>query len=246
MQNNQDGDPDSSFFRSNQSIRSASGSITGRRLAVGLGDAERERQYLPLLADSGEFTVVERSLAADQLLTCLREHRADAALIAFDLHRLNSSMLADLVRTHVPLVLLTAASDRRSWESFPGVVLPLEADPAAVRQSLLSAIRGERTAAPRLQDKPAETPNENSAASTNATPPLALSTLAVLSGHGSPGRTTVALNLAVALGAVAPTVILDADLSESSLAPYLDVDPTRNLYMLAHAQRAFGNLASGE
>ena len=40
----------------------------------------------------------------------------------------------------------------------------------------------------------------------------------------------------MALGAVAPTVLVDADLANPSLAVHLDADPTRNLYMLAHAE----------
>jgi MinD-like ATPase involved in chromosome partitioning or flagellar assembly len=59
--------------------------------------------------------------------------------------------------------------------------------------------------------------------------------IAVASAAGSPGRTTVALGLAAALGAVAPAVLVDADLAGASLAAYLDADPSRNLFMLAHA-----------
>jgi MinD-like ATPase involved in chromosome partitioning or flagellar assembly len=59
--------------------------------------------------------------------------------------------------------------------------------------------------------------------------------LAVAGGHGSPGRSTVALGLATALGAAVPTILVDADDSGPSLAAMLDADPTRNLGMLAHA-----------
>src|SRR5262249_37296381 len=62
--------------------------------------------------------------------------------------------------------------------------------------------------------------------------------IVVASGHGAPGRTTVATNLAAALGRTAPTVLVDADLSGPSVAACLDADPTRNLYMLAHAEPA--------
>jgi hypothetical protein len=46
------------------------------RLAVGLADAERERALLPPLMERGDFAVVDRCLAADQLLECVR---ADAS-----------------------------------------------------------------------------------------------------------------------------------------------------------------------
>jgi MinD-like ATPase involved in chromosome partitioning or flagellar assembly len=62
--------------------------------------------------------------------------------------------------------------------------------------------------------------------------------IVVASGHGAPGRTTVALNLATALGAVAPTVLIDADMSGPTVAAYVDGDPTRNLAMVAHAEPA--------
>ncbi len=63
---------------------------------------------------------------------------------------------------------------------------------------------------------------------------MSLGTIAVTGGRGSPGCTTVAINLAAALGAVSPTVCVDAS-HAPSVAAYLDADPTRNLYMLAHA-----------
>ncbi len=204
------------------------------RLAVGLGDPERERALLPALSESGEFVVAERCLAADQLLACLERGQVDAALVASGLHRLNGSVLGDLVRTRVPLVLLTTTAGEQPGQQLAEVVLPLDADAEAVRQALVAAVRGERPrpASPRVKQEqsppqPAKAPS---------LPPTALSTIAVASGHGSPGRTTVALNLAAALGAVAPTVLVDADLSGPSLAACLDADPTRNLYMIAHAE----------
>jgi MinD-like ATPase involved in chromosome partitioning or flagellar assembly len=61
--------------------------------------------------------------------------------------------------------------------------------------------------------------------------------IAVTGGAGSPGRTTVAINLAAALGAAASTVLVEADLCAPALAAYLDRDPSRNLCTLAHAVR---------
>jgi MinD-like ATPase involved in chromosome partitioning or flagellar assembly len=65
-----------------------------------------------------------------------------------------------------------------------------------------------------------------------------LSVIAVAGGPGSPGRTTVALNVATALGAVAPTILVDADISGPAVAAAIDADPTRNLSMLVHAEPA--------
>ncbi|MBI4496650.1 MAG: hypothetical protein HY689_01965 [Chloroflexi bacterium] len=204
------------------------------RLAVGLGDPGRESEFLPALGESGDFTIIERCLAAEPLLACLRRGQVDAALVAADLHRLSGTVLEELARTRIPLVLLTPAAETQRWRDFPGVVVPLDADPAAVRDALLAAVRGERptlsAAAPQVEvPQPELTPGIDLAADT-------LSLISVASGHGSPGRTTLALSLAAALGAVAPTVLVDADLAGPSVAAYLDADPTRNLYMLAHAE----------
>jgi pilus assembly protein CpaE len=103
-----------------------------------------------------------------------------------------------------------------------------------VRQALLAAVRGERPqVAPPLEEP--GTPLVEPATAIDV-PAETLSLIALASGHGSPGRTTLAVSLAAALGAIAPTVLVDADLSGPSIAAYLDADPTRNLYMLAHAE----------
>ena len=201
------------------------------RLAVGLGDPAREREILPVLGESSTFLVAERCLAADQLLSCLRTERIDAVLIAADLHRLNDRMLGEIARTGVPLVLLASSGVDETWLA-AGTIVPADAGPDLIREALLAAVRGERPLLSPLHvlshDVPAPTPDE-------ALPSPTLCLIAVASGHGSPGRTTVALNLAIGLGAVAPTLLVDADLGGASVAAFLDADPTRNLAMLAHA-----------
>lgn len=205
------------------------------RLAVGLGDAERERALLPSLAESGDFVVAERSLAADQLLESLRDGRVDAALLTADLHRLTDTALAELARTRVPVVLLAPQPDDERWRGFPGPVLPADADAAAAGEALLAALRGERPRPAPPREEPPRPAERVCPAETRST---GLAVLAVASGPGSPGRTTVAVALAAAIGAVAPVVLVDADLVGASVASHLDLDPTRNLYMLAHAEPA--------
>jgi Flp pilus assembly CpaE family ATPase len=128
-------------------------------------------------------------------------------------------------------VLLASSVVDETWRSV-GAVIPSDANPNAIREALLAAIRGERIRPSPIPPQPAAalapTPDQ-------AHPAPTLAVLAVASGHGSPGRTTVALNLAVALGTVAPTLLIDADLGGASVAAALDLDPTRNLAMLAHA-----------
>ncbi|HVA85559.1 MAG TPA: hypothetical protein VNF73_04465 [Candidatus Saccharimonadales bacterium] len=203
------------------------------RVAVGLGDAERERALLRELSDDDVLSVTARCLAADEVLGYAESGRIDAVVVAADLHRLSRSALDALARTRLPLVLLATPADDARWGWFPGPVLPLDATPELVRNALLAGVRGERirpvapasAPAPRIAAEPSARHEE----STEVT------TLGVVSGPGSPGRTLVAVNLAAALGAAAPTVLVDADLAGPSVAACLDADPTRNLFMLAHA-----------
>ena len=208
-------------------------SVPSLQLAVGLGDPERERDLLPALVEAGDLVVTERCLSGDQLLECVRRERIDVVLAAEGLHRLTLDGLADLGRARIPLVVLTSEPGNSRWRSVPGLILPLDADPTKVRQALLAAVRGDQSV-PRqsITDSSVEVPP--TLESTDST--VSLSVMAVASGPGSPGRTTVALNLAAALGTVAPTILVDADLSGPSVAAHVDADPTRNLYMLAHAE----------
>lgn len=207
-------------------------SVPAIRLAVGLGDPEHERDLIPTLVESGELVVVQRCLSADQVLECVRREQIDAVVVAEGLHRLTGGLLADLARSRMPLVLLATNPDEPRWRGGTGLILSLGDDPSAVHQAILAAIRGERLVAPSPAGPSVEAPGSGDPAAPS--PPLAV--VAVASGPGSPGRTTVALNLAAALGIVAPTVLVDADLSGPSVAAHIDADPTRNLYMLAHAE----------
>lgn len=210
------------------------------RLAVGVGDPERERALLPALDDAGDVLITDRCLSADELLAaCANGHQVDAVLLAFDLHRLGGDALDELQRSRVPLVLLAPDPDARRWQTFAGVVVPLDADAALVRQALDAARHGERLASAGLEvENPAQDAQPVQVASSASAALVAegLAVLALVSGHGSPGRTTIAASLAAALGAVTPTALVDCDLNGPSVAAQLDLDPTRNLYMVAHAE----------
>lgn len=200
------------------------------RLAMGLGDTAREQELQQALDEAGDFIVTARCLAAEHLLACIQGGQVDVALVAYDLHRLSASRLSELARSPIPLVLLAPATGQGLWQRFPRIV-PLGADPQTVAQALHAAARGEPP-----QPAPAAETAIVEPLGRAIAPPGALCLLTVASGRGSPGRTTVALNLAAALGAVAPTVLVDADLCGPSITTYLDANPTRNLYMLAHAR----------
>ncbi|MBV9174871.1 MAG: hypothetical protein JOZ81_32815 [Chloroflexi bacterium] len=204
------------------------------RLAVGIGDPERERLLLPSLAESEHLRIVDRCLSADQLLETVASARADVVLVAYDLHRLTSNLLADLDGTGVPRVFLVQDVEDPKWQVTQGVVLPVDADVELVRQGIDAALNGERFDLGR-RDGHVKT-DEADAHVAQESAPGELSLIAIASGPGSPGRTTIALNLATALGAVQPTVLVDADMAGPSIGAQLDADPTRNLYMVAHAE----------
>ena len=59
--------------------------------------------------------------------------------------------------------------------------------------------------------------------------------IAVLSGKGAPGVTTIAIGLAAALGERRRrSVLVDADLRGGNVAAYLDLDPRRGLLALPY------------
>src|SRR5205823_2590380 len=96
------------------------------RLAVGLGDPAREQAILPALGEAGDLVVAERCLAAEPLIACARAGRVDVVLVAFDLHRLGGTGLAELARTGMPLVLLAPPDVAERVELTAGAILPLD------------------------------------------------------------------------------------------------------------------------
>jgi Flp pilus assembly CpaE family ATPase len=203
------------------------------RLALALGDQEREQRLRPALDEDPELLVAAQCLAADQVLGAVESRQVDAVIIAWGLHRLSESLLAQLERSGLPLVVLVPAAELDGWRKRHRLVLPLDVDAATVCAVIKAAGRGERLVLSRDRARAEAAPSE-----LRETPgSQELAVLAVTGGHSSPGRTTIAINLAAALGAVAPTVLLDLDLSAPSTHAYLDRDPSRNICTLAHAVR---------
>lgn len=202
------------------------------RLALGLGDQELEQRLRPALETSDQFAIVAQCLAADQLLELAAAQAADAFVVAWTLHRLTDAILDQLDRPGLILVVLAADTAEARWEHRSGPVLSIDADAESVTQAILGARPGVRTANKR---PPRSEPVALKEADRGPKPPGGV--IAIAGGAGSPGRTTVALNLAVALGAEAPSVLVELDLSAPALAAYLDADPSRGVCTLAHAVR---------
>lgn len=208
-----------------------------RHVVLGLGDPGREALLVPELGASRDM-VVERVLSAEALLTAARTGRADVLVMGSVLHRLTDSMLDAVRQTAVPLVVLVPTSDAARW---PGIVLPPDATTAAIREAIQSAIQGNHRPLTLRDGRVAGQRALESDIPTALPPPLPVdgtspcSVIAVAGPPGAPGRTTVTLNLATALGAVAPTVLVEVDLGASGIVAALNGDPTRSLAVVAHA-----------
>jgi MinD-like ATPase involved in chromosome partitioning or flagellar assembly len=201
------------------------------RLALGLGDQELEQRLRPALEAADDLTVVAQCLAADQLLQVADSRQADALVVAWSLHRLTDGLLEQLERPELLVLLLVPDPGDARWRNRRGPVLGMDTDPATLRDALVSARAGGRPIIRR------PTPEPVPLKPADRTDTVSGTVIAVAGGAGSPGRTTVAINLATALGAARPTLLVELDMCTPSIAAYLDADPSRNLCTLAHAVR---------
>src|SRR5262252_995531 len=109
------------------------------RLAVGIGDPEREREILPELDAYPDLIVAERCLSADTLLDAVLARRVDAVLVAYDLHRLGRA-LPELESTGIPRVLLVLDPEEPRWQPLGGIVLANTTAPEAIRGAIQAAV----------------------------------------------------------------------------------------------------------
>jgi MinD superfamily P-loop ATPase len=204
----------------------------GLRVALGLGDQELEQRFRPALEALDDLVIVAQCLAADQLLQLVSSRHVDAIVVAWSLHRLTDAVLDELDRPGVTLVVLVADPAEERWQRRAGPVLTINTEPETVYQAILAARPGVRPAAPGVT-----APDPVVRKPVDRHPGPLGRVIAVAGGAGSPGRTTLAVNLAAALGAAAPTVLVELDLCAPAAAAYLDADPSRNVCTLAHTVR---------
>jgi MinD superfamily P-loop ATPase len=204
----------------------------GLRVALGLGDQELEQRFRPSLETRDDLAIVAQCLAADQLLRLVNDRQVDAVVVAWSLHRLTDAVLDELDRPAVRLVLLVADPAEERWQRRAGAVLTLSAEPDEVYQAILGSRPGVRPTA-----RPVATPEPVVRKQVDRQDSDFGGIIAVAGGAGSPGRTTLSINLATALGAAAPTVLVELDLCAPAAAAYLDADPSRNVCTLAHTVR---------
>lgn len=209
------------------------------RLGFMPGDPRREQILLPAF-EATDLYVIERCKSAEELVERARANRATAVLAAGDLLRANGGRTLDeLRRMRVPLTLLVSDPESARWDHVAGTVVEHDAPPSDVIAAVEAAGRGERRIPSELRSRtsPGPTAPEMSQTAGEGTELASgeATIVAVASGAGSPGRTTVALNLGAGLGLVADTVVVDADLFGSSVAWHVNANPSRNLYLLTTA-----------
>ncbi len=212
------------------------------RVLLAAGSRELERRLSRELAQAG-IAIGGRCLDGPSLLERASQPGFDVVLAAAELHRLSDGVLAALRERGLPVVLLAADAADAARLAGLGRVLPA-ASPgaivaAALRQAAASGARpaGPVDAAGSAGAPPAALPP---AAERDVPAPRAQRpggrVVAVTSGKGAPGKTTIAISLAALLGeSGTDVVLLDADLRGGNVAPYLDLDPRRGLVGLAAA-----------
>src|SRR5688500_4185577 len=85
------------------------------RLALALGDQELEQRLRPALEAAHDLEVAAQCLAADQLLEVVQTRQVDAVVVAWGLHRLSESVLAQLERARLPMLVLVPDPDNERW-----------------------------------------------------------------------------------------------------------------------------------
>ncbi|MBV9578110.1 MAG: hypothetical protein JO057_05920 [Chloroflexi bacterium] len=202
------------------------------RVALGLGDQELEQRFRPALEGLDDLIIVAQCLAADQLLQLVSANQVDVLVVAWSLHRLTDALLEELDRPGVTLVLLVPDPTEERWRRRTGPVLTMHAEPEGVYEAILAARPGVRPG-----PRPVASPEPVVRKAVDQPVEDLGGVIVVAGGAGSPGRTTLAINLATALGAAATTVLAELDLCAPSAAAYLDADPSRNVCTLAHTVR---------
>ncbi len=222
--------------------RSPFGAEPPRRLAVGFADARREAALLDALTATGGFVQGARCLDAGTLTSAVHQGRADLVLVESSLHQLRPERVGEMVAAGVPVVVLAHRIDAYSGTGCR--VLPIDANVRTVCETLLAVATGEipPSTAPETSSRssssllPEDEGASGTALSSSDTRATSSTVFVVASGSDAAGRTTIASSLAALLAQVEPTVLLDIDFQGPDVAAVLDLQVTRNLYMLARAQ----------
>jgi Flp pilus assembly CpaE family ATPase len=210
------------------------------RLAVLIGTHRDAQALVPALQQS-RFDLSHQFLEASQLLEAIDAGSVDVVLVSTGPRGLDLSSLSNLSRRRFPLVVLDSQPHHQRWVAFAGVVLATVASAELVLGGLDAALRGERMrqpvdrsaeAAPPMKTVPAD--ESDSAVELRAAAEATGKIFGIVGGHGAPGRSTLALNLAALLGQVAAVALVDVDRGAPVLAARLGANTNKNLVTVAH------------
>jgi len=218
-------------------MSSSSGDQPSIRVLLAVGNAEKERQLLESLAGDG-LVVASRCLDGPSLADRAADPDLDVALASSDLHRLSATILTTVRDARLPLVLIADGQDVSRYGELAHLV-PASASPSDVAAALRAAVRrgpvyGAPAASAQIEGAGMQEslPGDDGDGRRGGL-------VAVVSGKGAPGKTTVAIGLAAALVERRRQVVLiDADLWGGNVGAYLDLDPRRGLFALAYGKDA--------
>lgn len=198
------------------------------RVLLAVGNPERERRLRDALSAAG-LVVVERCLDGRSLAERAQAFDADVALASTDLHRLSTATLLAIREARLPVVLMAEPTDVEKYAGLahlvPGGCSGHEVTDALRQAVERGAVYG---ASPATDGRHAEDKTSGDGGGARGR------VIALLSGKGAPGVTTVAIGLAAALSDRGRRVVLvDADLRGGNVGAYLDLDPRRGLVGLA-------------
>lgn len=205
----------------------------GLRIVVGLAGAGREQALMVALQDAS--VQIARCLDGAALRAAATVPTG-AVIVEESLNRLTPTTVADLVRDGLPVFVLARETHRVEWEALGAAVLPLSAPAAEIVARVLAAAehgplpRHQGKAAPNRQAAPAD-PTDRGGADDEG------QVVAVVAAADGVGCTMLSISLAAALGAVAETILFDADVAHPCIAAYLAADVLRSLSALREVPR---------
>jgi MinD-like ATPase involved in chromosome partitioning or flagellar assembly len=207
------------------------------RVLLAVGNAERERRLLEGLPGDG-LVVADRCLDGPSLAERAGGADLDAALASSDLHRLSANVLTAVREARLPLVLIADGQDVSRYGELAHLV-PAGASPSDVAAALRAAVRRGPVYEATTGSAQTEDAGVGGAPGSSDSDGPRGRLIAVVSGKGAPGKTTVAIGLAAALAERRREVVLvDADPWGGNVGAYLDLDPRRGLFALAYGKDA--------
>ena len=199
--------------------------MSGRVLIAAGANEALERRLLDVAAAAG-LDVTARCPNADSLLVAL-ERGADLVVASDYLHGLSVETLTQIRERRVPVVLVAARIERGGRFAALAQLVSAAADDEELGAACVTALeRGASFTAPRRLTAP---PVGQPAEAADGAAAGGGRVVALTSGAGGPGRTTVAIALAAALP---QAVLVDADPRGGDVAPYLDLDARHGLSAL--------------